>query len=729
MSIGIGGSYGMPGALPDDAAEPEQPPEPEMGEQYWATKPGGELITALKDKERRYFAAAERRGIKGMWEVAYAQYYGTDPMNPSDMATQVTQRTGPNGKFIRFRINEVRSIIGQQNIIALGERPAFQCMALNGDYSSMSQVEIADSIVGYLYKKAVGEERERSILESDGVFGAGFGHLRWDFDGGDDVETMQDVPGAPPLPDGSPQQVSVSQRSGAPKVDVCYPWDVIQDPMRTDLDWAIVRERASKWEMAAKFPEHADSITKVDILDEDGVNFMFGHDPDIANSDDCIVRHFYHPVCAAVPNGRWAGICGDELLWDLPCPTKEGIPLVSCTSGRYVCSAFGYAGSWDLIGIQEMLDQMCSDTASNVAAFGRQTMFYEKGSEYSFDKISEGLTAFGVSPGQNPPEFGKPAPMNETVKWFMEYLHERHQSLSGLNSVARGDPKSNIKSGEMAALFHSIAIEFQSARQAALDGYRERLANLMLDMVRQYADSPFLVEVSGKDQRPYLKQFTSQAVSGIRRVEVATTSPMMRSQEGRMQVFQAIGALPPEQRAAAYEFVVTGVSKGFTEKPLSSELRIQWENEQLQDGIPPPVLFTDNPYLHVREHVSALEKLSETFNENPQAVKAFSDHIIQHGVVYQQLDPRIAAFLGIPAPPPIPNSPAANLALEIASAQPVQAVPPGQASADGGNPHAAKGGGPAPAGKPQKVDPTGVKIPNPSKPPANANIQQPEAAE
>lgn len=724
---------GMPSDPSADAPQEPQQTTPEVGDIFWAKKIGSELVTALKDKEARYFAAAERRGIKGMWEIAYAQYYGTDPMNPGDMATQTTSRTGPNGKFVRFRINEVRSIIGQQNIIALGERPAFQCMALNSDYSSMAQVEIADSIVGYLYKKAMGEARERAVLESDGVWGAGYGHLRWDFDGGDNVQVMQPVPDAFNQ-DGSQATAPVDQKSGAPKVDVCFPWEVVQDPSSRELDWAIVRERVSKWEVAARYPEQADVITKVDVLDEFALEHMFGFDVDQASSDDCLVKHFYHPRCAAIPDGRYVGVCGDAVLWDLPCPTTDGIPLAELSSSKYVCSSYGYAGSWDLIGIQEMIDQLCSDTASNVTAHGRQVFFYEKGTEFSFDKISEGLAAFGVAPGSQIPQAMNYAQIPEATKWFMEYLHERHQSLSGLNSVARGDPKANIKSGEMAALFHSIAIEFQSARQAALDGYRERIATLMLDMIREYGEAPFLIEVSGKDQRPYLQEFTSADVSGVKRVIISTTSPMMRSQEGRMQVFQAIGQLPKDQIGPAYQFITTGQSQGFIEKPMSSALRIEWENEQLQQGINPPVLFTDNPWEHVPDHKADLEKLSAQFGDNPNIVQVYSQHIIDHASTYQGLDPRIAAFLGIPEPPPMPGSPAAQLQAVIGQHQSsLPGAQQQQASAHGGAPApVAKGGGQGgsgPPAKPQAVDPSGTKLPNPATPPANAHLQQPQAAE
>lgn len=728
MPYGVTSQLQLPGGVasgnPGTGYESAEKP-PEVADEYWAKKSGQDLVGALKEKESIYFSAAARRGLASMWRIAWAQYYGTDPANPGDMATQTLQRTGPAGKFTRFRINEFRSIVRQQNVIALGERPAFQALAINSDYDTLAQVEIADSAVTHFYKETVGETREREVLEGDGVFGGAFGHVRWDFDGGETVDVDTPIEGAPPDPEtGQVPTMPIPKKSGSPYCTINYDWDVVRDPTGRELQWCIVRERTSKWEVAAKRPEFAEQITKANVLDENGLDFIYSQDIDTANSDDCIVRHFYHERCAAMPEGRYVGVCAGEILWDMPCPVPKGVPVVEMRSARYVCSSFGYCDGWDLIAVQEMIDQLCSDTASNLGTFGRQILFYDKGSDFDFDKLAEGLVAFGKTPGTQEPKAVNYAEMPESIQWFLEYLHERHQSISGLNSVARGDPKANIRTGTMAALFHSIAIEFQSARQAALDGFRERMANLILDMVRENSDAPFLIEVAGEDERPYLKAFASQSISGVRRVRMVTANPMLRSQAGRLEVFNAIKDYPPEMHGAAIELIVSGNSKGFTEKTRSGELRIQWENEQLSKGIPCQVLATDNPYKHVPEHVADLEKMSEVLQSDPEAGAAFFQHIIEHAMQYQGMDPIICAFLNIPPPPPVPNSPAGLLQMLTGMTAPQQ---PGDPS--GGPPQQADGGsppegpnGPSPMEQPDQSK-SGLKQPQPAKPPPDAAAQ------
>jgi len=707
----------------------------ESQQTYWAARPADELRSEIDRKERRYFEAAVRRGLRAMWSIAWAQYYGTDPSNPNDMATQTLSRTGPEAEFTRFRINEVRSFIRQQNVIAQGERPAFQCLALNSDYDALSSCEISDAVVGYIYKQAIGEGREREILEAEGVWGAAYGHLRWDSEGGDEVQVSVDAVDpqtrGPVLDEnGTPAKVPSVQMSGAPYVNVCAPWDVALDPSSKEMRWAIVRERVSKWELAATYPERAEDILNSAGLDEWIPERLFGHNYDIDDDDDCVVHHFYHSRCRAIEGGRYVGICGDVVLWDLPCPVKSGLPLVEMASGKFFGSAFGYADSWDLIAIQEMIDQLCSDTASNLSTFGRNTIVYDKGSSLDPKMIAMGLRALAKLPGSEAPSVINYAQMPDSVQWFLTYLHSRHESISGMNSVARGNPGANIKSGQMAALFHAIAIEFQSARQAALDWFREQMANMMLDMVRANADSEFLVEVAGVGERPYLRSFSRQSLAGVRKVRVETTNPLMRSQAGRFEMFQALKDVEPDRRDAVIRGLTTGNWSGFVDDSKARDLRIQWENEQLSNGVECRAGAGDHPFRHIPAHWALFEKLSSSPDADPNVIYQVLSHINDHLMTWQWIDPRLASTLGIPLPPPIFGSPTAMLGMAMGAPTATQPQQGGvgassqqQNTSGGGGSGSGSGSGQSGSATPQERDSSGVKLPNQSEPPPGANVQ------
>src|SRR5215471_1138620 len=685
-------SGGLGLALPDDFEGEDQ--DAEGNDIYWAKKKGKSLVSALQDKETAFFEACERRGLLTMWRVAYAQYYGLDPLALSDFATQQIAFVGPQAEFIRFRINEVRSFIKQQNTIAMGERPSFKCMATNTDYASLAQVEISDQIVNYIYRRGTGEEKERQLLEIDGVFGIAYGWDRWDYEAGDVVTVMQPVPDMM-LSTGQPATMPVKQKSGAPMTTVLYPWEVVCEPYsRDENSWRMVRERCSKWELAAIYPDQKKDILGKSTLDEYAVSELFGFDTDAVTADDCIVKHFYHPPC-------------DAILWDRPSPTSEGTPITELCSGKFFATSFGYADSWDLCSINEMIDQLCSDTASNLATFGRQTIVVDEGTKYDIDLIALGHRVLTKNPASEPPKVVEFAEMPEASKWFLEYLHKRHESISGLNSVARGDPGNNISSGQMAALFHSIAIEYQSGRQASLDAYRTRSANLKLDMVHLYADAPFVAEIAGIDERPYLAEFTRDDLAGVKRVMVETANPLMRNIAGRLQVFEQVKQLPPEERGPAIELITTGQSKAFTRQNRTCDMRIRWENEQLAKGLPVQVLALDDPFKHVPAHYAEIEARSAQLQEDPQALQAYLMHIMEHEKQWMNLSPFLAAFMGI-QPPPMPT----------------MDIPGGGAPAnDNGQPQEAGGPEEKAGNRPQQRDPSGVKLPLPAEPPPEARVQ------
>lgn len=702
----------------DDFEELDADSDENGVEIYWAKKNGRALLDALNQKEAAFFEACQRRGLMTMWRVAYAQYYGLDPSALGDFATQQIAFVGPEAEFIRFRINEVRSFIKQQNTIAMGERPSFKCMAVNTDYASLAQVEICDQIVNYVYQRSNGEGRERELLEVDGVFGIAYGWDRWDYEAGDLVTVMQDVPGMT-MTTGQPAQIPQKRKSGAPTTTVLYPWELFLEPYARDLNsWRCVRERCSKWEIAANYKEHARDIIKQSTLDKYAVAELFGFDVDALTEDDCIVKHFYHPVCAALPEGRYVGYVGDVILWDRPAPVTEGTPITELCSGKFFGTAFGYADSWDLCSINEMIDQICSDTASNVATFGRQTIVVDEGTKYDVDLIALGHRVLTKNPAAEMPRAIEFAEMPESTRWFLEYLHKRHESISGLNSVARGDPGNNISSGQMAALFHSIAIEYQSGRQASLDAYRTRSANLKLDMIHLYADAPFVAEIAGVDERPYLQEFTKDDLAGVRRVMVETANPLLRNPAGRLQVFEQIKDLPPEERGPAIELITTGQSKAFTRQSRTAEMRIRWENEQLAQGVPVQVLVLDDPFKHVPAHYAEIEARSAQLQEDPQAMQAFLGHILEHQKSYMNLDPMLASFMKIPPPPPIQGTPSGAMQEMMGSMGP----PPGPPT--GGGP-ANDNAGPHPAVKKevQPHDSSGVSLPRPAQPPEGSQAQ------
>lgn len=701
-------------------------------EKYWAAKQAKDLISALDLKETEFFDALKRRGLLRMWRVQWAQYYGQDADAVGGFESQMISVAGEDGELLTFRLQHCRPLITRQIQLVLGERAAFQCIGVNDDYQTRAQVNICDSAVEYTYRESHSERKEYEIAESDSNFGAGFGWCRWDPEKGDEVQVTEQVP-IPGDPTGATAPVPSMKRSGAPTVTVLYPWEVIQERSSKEHLWRMVRERASRWELIAQYPELEKQIRAIRGLDEYTTEQLFGYDTNRdADTDDVIVKHFYHARCAAMPEGRYMGYVGDVMLWDLPCPVSKGMPIQEMCSERFIGSSFGYASGWDLIAPNQMIDQITSDMASNLATFGRQVIGVYDGTDFDVDALANGHRVLMLPASSEPPVPLNFAGIPEAAKWGLEFLIRQMQTISGINAIAQGNPEISVPSGSMAALFHEIAIEFQGPRQSALDAYREGMASLQLDLVRQRASAPFLIQVAGNSERPYMQQFEKDKLAGVKRVLVKTANPMMRSIAGRMQIFEAVSTIPnPADRAAAIELITTGNAKDFAKVERSEEMAIVWENEQLAQGIAVPIHETDDPYKHWQKHRAEFNARREWLMTNPQALQVFTQHMQDHEMFYDRMMPPVrCALLGIPPSPTVQMMMGGGMALP---ANTNQQAPEGQMAAAGDSGKAAaqagagtKPGDPAAAAavdQPDQPEPA-----QPAQPPGGAAQNPGEAA-
>lgn len=704
-------------AFPLDDEQEEQEIEPEdPSTVYWAARPAEDVLTELDRKERAFFDFIARKGFGDAWLGAYCAYYGIDP----DSLAWESHRIGYDGEvgeLLRFRINEYRSYVRQCMTMAIGQRPAFEAVAINADHDTLTAVEDADTAINYLYWAKYGERKERRTVEKGDLFGLGWTEVTFDVDGGEEIEVALPLP---PEMGGGPSPQMQLQRTGEMILSSLGPWDLFYEPTIEEFDdhlWRTSRHRRSKWELAARYPEHREQILAMSHDDEYAIEVMFGFDPDEVNTEELVLKHFYHAKTRALPAGRFIIYVGRIALYDGPLPFRT-LPFVDYCPAEFIGTALGYADAWNLIPLNQMMDQVASDVATNVANLGRAVLAIEEGIDVDVESIANGMRALAVPPGMKVPEFLQPPPLGEGAQFLFELLDAKYASISGLNPTARGQATTNVTSGEMAALYHSIAIEVNSARQMAVDSHRERVANLMLQIHQDYQTHPMMLEITGADQRTYAKQVDASVFKNVQKVIIKTANPMTRTQAGRLQKAALMMAVPgavetPEQYD---ELIASGQLSPLYKAPRAKVLRIAWENEQLRKGPPVavtsidpetgapiettptvPVLLTDPHDIHGPEHLAELA--DPRVLQNPAAMKAILTHTLEHFRAWKGMDPALCQFLKMPAPQ-----------------NPLDAVMPNQQAANDNGKAQQQG---APEGE-RPRDSTGTQIPDPSNPPARS---------
>jgi hypothetical protein len=633
---------------------------PESGGEhvYWADSPAEELVGHLDKVKSAYCTALDRIGMRVVWRIAFAQNYGMDPRRPGHMDAHEIGFSGDQGENIVFRINDFRSFTKQSITLALGQRPSYRCLATNDDYESLAQIESCDAALSYIANRAYSEDLERSKVEMQKLYGWSWDWHRWDDTAGGDVEVFED----------DEQPLATSVKSGAPSVTPKSPMEVVHDVACKDgrHRWVIVADPVSKWELAAEYPIGLDGQDQVEAIiglsnDENGFPSLNGAKDDfmsMVGSDAVIVEHFYHARTKALPDGRYVGRVGQLVLWDLPLPGEE-IPVVCFMPTRIDRTSFGYSDAWDWLPIQQMLDQIISDRATNVAVFGRPNIYMDKGTTMTVDLLAKGGQLFTKEPGTEAPGVVEYPAHGADADQLTSHLLSRLRDISGQNAASRGDPQANVKSGTMAALLHAQASEYASADQQAVDASREKNGNLMLASIKANAQYPFVVEVSGESEMPYADTFDSDRFRAVKRVQVVTANPMQRTVAGRMELLNTMMKVPGaiSDPSQITELIVSGQYKPMYRAGRNIKLGIKWENEQLARGIPvPPAMAGENPD-EMLEH-AALARIPSVRN-NPKAMQVLQEHLLSHQQAALMTNPMLAQAMGwqVPtlAPPPMPD--------------------------------------------------------------------------
>lgn len=720
---------------------------------YWALWKGSDLASAIGDKERAFYESARSRGIVALWVIAYAAHHGLTPEDLRDFSTQQIGFMGNELELLRFHLNLTRSYSRRSSIMALGEQAAFKAMCVNSDHKSQVRAQYADKIVNSLYKRYA-SKFDPKVAEADGFAGSGATHYRWDFTGGDTVTVHAPVTGEDGNPitgeDGNPITHPTRAKSGAPTVTVVYPWSM---PMETrasgELQWVVVREAESKWNVAAQFPSMREAVLNTGkVVDDYNFGDLFRLDElDYEDGDLIIVKHFYHQRCAAIPEGRYAVLVGNVILWDGPCPTKEGLPVAIMKSADFIETNFGYCDGWDWLAVNQALNQVNSDELLNYANYGRQSTYSEKGTTVTSAGITKG-THWEFPAGAKPPGAVQLTAVAPTLPELKKYLHSQFDLMSDQSSTNRGDPDANVRSGEMAALLDSISLRYQSYRQNAAREFRIRGASIIVDMINRYGETPFLAEIAGIEDRAYIDEFTGEDLSGIERITMDVVSPLMQTIAGRWQVYSLLKDLPPDQRAAAYELIVTGDASLFARKDRTAEMLVRRENEDLVTGAREVFCTSgEDAVLHYQRHWAQREQLLASDDQDPEALARIDAHLQQTVQTWLSMSASVAALRGVQPPPalgPTQDNPYGNpmwqMQAQISAGASMLAAPPaGMPNAQGGpqgEQPASGPGGQQPAGGPMQPQatpgsaaqandqggvaqkhPSGTNLPQPSTPP------------
>lgn len=640
-------------------------------DRYWADKPcvvgdahaqpEDGLADEIIERIRRFQDAVETNGMLALWQTTHAAYYGLS----QDGSAHETSTVTFGGNFderIYCRSNHFRSIIQYQVITATSDRPDLSPRALNSEATSLAQVPVARCVLEHYMREGGVERRLKSVVERGITYGYAFLWGSWDPTEGQLY--------APTDPATGKVDESKAEYSGDIRVRAVSPHDVARDVTRglDNLDWVAVREACGRHDLAARFAPlksetsralrdvliHGDHALRADGTPAFG-NSGFGGD---VQSDDIDVWHFYHRRTDALPDGRYTMIVpGGAVLFDGPLPYDD-LTVLPFNPSEMLETGFGYAGAWDLLALQDMYDSVLSTCMTNVDMFGVKNITAEEGSQITAEQISDGCNVLYYPAGTQPPQTLDLGGLDEGMFKLAELIKSDMQTLPGVNSVARGDPSSSLKSGAALALVQAQAVQYNSAFQAAYTQLLEATGTMIIRMLKRYAKYPRLAAIVGEHETDALREFKRDDLMAIDRVVCDIGNALQRTTSGKVQIAEWLmdkGLIKrPEQ---LFRVLDTGRLDPIYKADTAQLQCIAQENERMREGKPVMVYFTDNPMLHIQEHMAVMA--SHDVRTNPKIAEAVGAHIREHIKVWRNTDPDLLGAMGFPVPaaPPGPGGP------------------------------------------------------------------------
>jgi hypothetical protein len=577
---------------------------------FAATRDPKKLGSNLVNKVKGFQQMSKQMGITNKLKNSWASYHGMF-WNTFGGSHQVTF-TGEQGELSQLPVNHLRNIVTHMKTMTLASRPALDARAANTDPKSLVQAQLATGLLDYYLREMRLEKHIAMAVETALVLGSGYIQVEWDTSKGQIVE--QDEETGFPVREGDLAFCNLS------------PFEVIHDVNKSDdnHNWLITISYKNRYDLIAKFPEYEKEIESLPGKDKLEGSLVLNRD---FASDEIPVFTFFHKPTDSLPNGRHVVFLSEDvILTDLDLPYKK-IPIFRVSAADILGTCIGYANTYDLLPLQDAINTLYTSVFSNNVALGTQNLFVETGANLNVTSLSGGLNVIeGLK---------KPEPLNlvasspETYQ-LINKMESLMETISGINSVVRGNPEANLKSGTSLAVVQSQAVQFINGLQQQYIQLLEDLGTCIIEILKDYATEPRVVSIVGNNNKAYLKQFKADDIQEVNRVVVDVGNPLSKTFAGRIQMAEQLMQMKADEFTIDQyiQVINTGKLDVMTNKNTRKLNQIELENERLMAGKETKVLILDDHAMHIQEHASLLD--DPDIRDNDEIAEVILNHIQQH---------------------------------------------------------------------------------------------------
>lgn len=635
--------------------------KPNPAKDYFANKTGNELGTELVARVSEWRDFQQDSGRLGLMQDSHALAYGFDRDGGTWSSHRITQ--GKKNKGIRkVRNNHYGSIARSIEILVTSNNPTFEARAQNTDTDSTSQAALGSIVLEETLHGKLRPHLE-ALVRHAVRYSAGWMDAVFDPKAGPEVSG--DLMGAEDVPrNAETLEVEGLEREGDVVFHSYTPAEVFLDPNVRDQshrEWVITRRMVNRYNLAAENPALASKILAI-TPDAKDTSFRLsggwkGVGGEQRSKDMVPLFEFWHLKTSAVPEGkRVRFLAADIVLSDEPIQ-RDYLPVYELIPEPLDDTPHGHTHLFDLQGPQQVVDSAASNAISKSAhslpKFGipRKAMLEKK-------QLDDAFAVFEFD-GEHPPkEFGSQATAEPDVA-LVGWAQNQMETLSGINSVVRGNPEQALKGGAGVAyaFIQAQSVLSQSKLQQNYHGVLERVGLGILKEHKAFNGTKrALKKAAGASQSYMLEAWSGADLAKVDGVSVRVGSALQQSIAGRQQVLegmQKMGAnMDPD---AVFTFLTTGEWRNVAGHLQDEDQLIRQENERLSRGEEVPVAAAGEDHI---KHIFGQRPKSIADKLDPN-LPARLEHLASHAalLVWPMLDPVIIqklATMGIapPAPPP-----------------------------------------------------------------------------
>jgi len=518
---------------------------------YFAAKDAKETAEVILGKSVAWFQQLESNQYLEKIKQCWAQYHGAF-YTDTGSGHQVIF-AGEQGELSMIAINHFRNLAQHILTMVTATRPALQARSTNTDYKSLIQTKLANGLLDYYMREKRLEKQLKTAVEYALVMAAGYIKMEWNSTSGEIYDFNEETQSN--IYEGDIDIINLS------------PFDVVFDSTKEygKNDWIMCRSFKNKFDFAAKYPEFKAEIenlpTKSDVQ-----RYRFDLQQ-YEDTDDIPIYEFFHNRTESMPDGRYMlFISPTIILLDTPMPYRA-IPVYRIAPAEILGTPYGYTPLFDLMPIQDAINSLHSTILSNQNAFGVQNVFVPRGSELSVNQLVGGLN---VIEGNS-----KPEPLNLTstppeIFKYLEMLEREAETISGVNSVARGNPEASLKSGTALALVQSQALQFVSGLQQSYIQLIEDVGTGLINMLKDFASVPRVAAIAGKANRTVMKEFSGDDLSTVNRVIVDVGNALSKCLKKDTEILMFDGSIKKVQDIIIGDLIMGPDSKIRTVESISS---------------------------------------------------------------------------------------------------------------------------------------------------------------